>query len=134
MYRASWRYSDKHSSQESILKARDSMAFFLRPGYFDDHPDDDDWKLEPLPVDEEYVRKATGEVLDDESPFPVVLTVRQMWLLLCASQLATRQDDLSQITKSLTEEAGRLLQAEILVRHPSAEQLAEMGWDSDYDR
>ncbi len=121
------------------------MAFFLRPGYDDDHSedydDDHDDELsemvgaDSLIGDDEAADLATtAAVMTDQTPLTIHITIMQAWILISAVQLTCRHPNLGQPLKDALEHAARQFQAAITEVHPEAAELLEKGWHAEYDR
>lgn len=84
-------------------------------------------------MDEQTAIAITGRVMSDETPLLVEIRITDAWMLVSALQLCTRHPGLSKpMRKHITHVAMQFRDA-IVERHPDAEIVLEMGWDSDYD-
>jgi hypothetical protein len=84
-------------------------------------------------MDERRAMMITEQLMTDKHPMWVTITIADIWLVIGALQLVVRQSELSDALKQRCEGIGRQLQDGVTERHPIAEQLLEMGWDTDFD-
>lgn len=84
-------------------------------------------------MDEYRAMQITARLMTDEHPLQIRITVAEVWLMIGGLQLVVRQPELGDALKQRCEEIGRQLQDVVTARHPLAEQLLEMGWDTDFD-
>jgi hypothetical protein len=84
-------------------------------------------------VNQRQAMRITAQVMSDEQPLAVTISIKDAWLMISGLQLAARHPDLGTPLKQHLEQIGRQFQDAITERHPLAEQLLEMGWNTDFD-
>jgi hypothetical protein len=86
-----------------------------------------------LPINEDDFKEITGRVMRDESPLSVTLSIMEAWILVSNLQLANRHPGISDAMKGYVKKIAKRLEAAIVEKHPEAEPLIEMGWNSQFD-
>ncbi len=84
-------------------------------------------------MDEEKYVEILKEVMSDDSPLTVKMDIMQAWMLVSGLQLLTRHPEVNQQLKDMWTHTARQFQEAILEQHPEAEELIEMGWNTDFD-
>lgn len=75
-----------------------------------------------------------AEIMKDTTPLPVVIDIQQAWLLIAGLQLAYKHPGIGQALANHLEHVGRQFQQAIVEVRPDADELIEMGWNSEYDQ
>lgn len=71
--------------------------------------------------------------MSDKTPLQVDIDIMSAWLLISGLQLAVKHPGISVHMKKHLTRIGRAFQARIVEHHPEAEELLEMGWNSEFD-
>jgi hypothetical protein len=72
-------------------------------------------------------------VMSDDTEIETTIDIKQAWILVSGLQLLCRHPGVSQAMKDIWTHTGRQLQEAIVTLHPDAEELLEMGWNTDFD-
>lgn len=72
-------------------------------------------------------------VMSDDTEIETVIDIKQAWVLVSGLQLLCRHPEVSEQMKTIWTHTGRQLQEAIVTLHPEAEELIEMGWNTDFD-
>lgn len=84
-------------------------------------------------MDEAKFMKIGTKVMSDDTEIEVTIDIKQAWVLVSGLQLLCRHPGVSPQMKDIWTHTGRQFQEAILVEHPEAEELMEMGWNTDFD-
>lgn len=85
-------------------------------------------------MSDEQAMQITAQVMSDERPLQVTISIKEAWLLISALQLVCRHPGISTHMKDDFEHIARQFQDSIVEQHPVAQAVIEMGWDTRYDR
>lgn len=84
-------------------------------------------------IDEERFLEITAKALSDTLPLEMNLTIKDAWLVMSTLQLATRHPDVSAMQRAMFRELAKVYEAALVMRHPEAKPLIDMGWDERFD-
>jgi hypothetical protein len=84
-------------------------------------------------MSEERFLEMAAKIMSDNSPLPVMISIKEAWLLVSCLQLGTRHPHISPTQTSMFEQVGKQFQAAIVERHPEVSALINMGWDERFD-
>lgn len=84
-------------------------------------------------MDAEQFVEIGVKVLKDDTPLTVTIDIMQAWILVSGLQLLCRHPGVSQQMKDIWTHSGRQFQEAIAEAHPDAEELMEMGRNTDFD-
>jgi len=85
------------------------------------------------PMSKEEAMRVTAEVMQDETPLTVTISIKEAWLLVSALQLACRHPGLSGFMHRALKKIALQFQQAITERHPEARVPFEMGWNPAFD-
>jgi hypothetical protein len=84
-------------------------------------------------MDQNRYMDIVSRVMSDEQPLPVVINIKEAWLLVSGLQLATRHPEISEAMRAALTNIARQFQEAIEQAHPEAGECLEFGWDPDKD-
>lgn len=84
-------------------------------------------------ISEERFLEVTAQVMTDTLPLQLNLQIKDAWLVTSALQAITRHPMISDQQRAMFRELAQTYEAAIVLRHPEAKPLVEMGWDERFD-
>lgn len=85
----------------------------------------------PLPMI--YGPAQLEPIMLDAEPLEILLTMRDLWLIVGSVHLTVRHPDLPKTVFEIITPTARQIEARIVETHPDAWMLISMGWDERYD-